>query len=96
MRSRLLVCSSQVRHEFTPTPSMLDLQKQIQYLLQSREYDRAEVVRRDLVNQEHKERKQWAEELWRSWGCRVRTCDPQTWATVTWASTAIRLPRQTI
>lgn len=59
-----------VRHEFTPTPSMLDLQKQIQYLLQSREYDRAEVVRRDLVNQEHKERKQWAEELWRSWGCR--------------------------
>jgi len=59
-----------VRLEFTPTPEMLTLKARVEHLLRSRDFNKAEVARRDLIEQEQKDRRAFAESLWRSWGCR--------------------------
>lgn len=59
-----------VRLEFTPTPEMLALKARVEHLLRSRDFNKAEVARRDLIEQEQKDRRAFAESLWRSWGCR--------------------------
>ena len=59
-----------VKLEFTPTPEMLRLKSRVEHLLKTREFSKAEVARRDLINQEQKDRRLFAEALWRSWGCR--------------------------
>lgn len=59
-----------VRLEFTPTPEMLVLKTRVESLLKAKRFDKAEVARRDLINQEQRDRRAFAESLWRSWGCR--------------------------
>ena len=59
-----------VKLEFTPTPEMLAIKACVEHLLRARNFDKAEVARRDLINQEQKDRRTFAESLWRSWGCR--------------------------
>eukprot|EP01051_Picozoa_sp_SAG22_P014613 SAG22_NODE_1799_length_3545_cov_4.103018_2_plen_395_part_00 len=59
-----------VRLEFTPTPEMLDLKAKVEHLLASSQFDRAEFTRQNLIKQERRDRKAYAESLWRSWGQR--------------------------
>ena len=49
---------------------MLALKTRVETLLKAGRFDKAEVARRDLIDQEHHDRKRFAESLWRSWGCR--------------------------